>query len=187
MNGKDLTPERAVNIWYPLCERLSRGDPDLLQELLITLLDLPTYDRINDAFVVIVLKTRRKMYWRGYRWADRYGWSVDNGAKTRREDVTIRPYDTVDEFSYNAFRKDEIIEWELSRVRGDFDDPEEIALFNVSYARFVCSLNSKERGYFEARLEELDWEQIERFRIADRNRQAGLRRRIRRKFDRHFS
>ena len=187
MNGKDITPEGAVEAWYPLCTRLSLGDPDLRQELLITLLDLPTYDQVNDAFVVTVLKTRRKMYWRGYLWADRYGWSVDNGATTRRRDVTIRPYDTVDEFPHNGFRKDEVIEWELSRVRGGFEDPEVVALFNVSYARFVRSLNSKERGYFEARLEELDWAQIERFRIAHRNEQAGLKRGIRRKFDRHFS
>ena len=73
------------------------------------------------------------------------------------------------------------------RGRGGFEDPEVVALFNVSYARFVRSLNSKERGYFEARLEELDWAQIERFRIAHRNEQAGLRGRIRRKFERHFS
>ena len=187
MNGKDLTPEKAVNIWYPLCERLSRGDPDLLQELLITLLDLPKYDRINDAFVVAVLKTRRKMYWRGYLWADRYGSSVDNGAKTRRKDVTIQHYDAAEEFSGKTFRKEEIIEWELRQIMWDAPNPEKVALFKVSYAHFIHSLNPKERGYVEARLEELDWEQIERLRIANRNEQAALKKHIRRKFERCFS
>ena len=121
---------------------------------------------------------QRKMFKTGYLMVDRNGSSIDRGHPRNRKHVTIFPYDTTRERD----RRDEMIEADLSLFFTDYQSPEETALFNVDYDRFLACLTLTERAYWKARLEGNVWRDIERLKIANRNHQPALRRCIREKF-----
>lgn len=74
------SPEEAIKRWGPLAKRLSLGDSDLFQELLIELCQtVCKFEHVTLNLVQSRLLHCRLMFWRGR------GKSIDNGAKTRRE------------------------------------------------------------------------------------------------------
>lgn len=155
---------------------MAHGDEDLRQELLISVMDSVDNRSIYDEGLIVArMLLQRKMYKTGYRMADKYGRSIDNGFSGNREGVTILPYDTTDE-------TDGIVGADMALYFTDPMDPEETALFNIGYERFLQCLDDRERRYWEARLSGNVWRDVERLKIADRNQQPGLRRNIRRKF-----
>ncbi len=90
----------------------------------------------------------RKAYKSGYLAADKYGNSVDNGCAKRRKGVTLIPYDSSAEWS---IRKS-LNQADLVIFFTNYRSPEETALFNIGYERFLDDLDVGERAYWDARL-----------------------------------
>ena len=109
---------------------------------------------------------------------EKYGRSIDNGHIRNRKDVTVFPYDTARERG----SRDEIIDANLALYFSDYRSPEETALFNADYTKFLGSLTVREQAYWKARMEGVVWRDIELLKIANRNEQPGIRRSIRGKF-----
>lgn len=173
-----LTVEEAVNKYYPVARKMAHSDDDLQQELLMSIMDTVGNRRIYDEGLIINrMVLQRKMYKTGYLMVDRNGSSIDRGHPRNRQDVTIFPYDTANERGNN-----EIIETDLALYFTNYRCPEETALFNADYSKFLGSLSVLERAYWDARLEGKIWRDIERMKIANRNEMPGIRRSIREKF-----
>ena len=150
----------------------------LLRDMDHNILFLNMLDVIGSWRLHYPLEPCRKMYKTGYLMVDRNGSSIDRGHVRNRKDVTIFSYDTARERG----SRDEIVAADLALYFSDYENPEETALFNTDYSKFVDNLTVRERAYWDARLEGIIWKDIERLKIADRNQQPGIRRSIREKF-----
>ena len=171
----------AVAEYYPIAQKMAWGDDDLRQELLLSVIDSVGTRKIPDKGLIINrMVLQRKMYWQGYRFADRFGKSIDNGCARRREGITVIPYESAEEtgVSQNVKYPDFAFYFQRS--------PEAIALFNVGYERFLGDLDVAERAFWNAKLEGLTWLDLERRKIVGRNQHAGVKRSIRQKFRKWF-
>ena len=174
---------QAVAEYYPIAQRMAWGDHDLQQELILSVINSVGTRKISDQGLIINrMVLQRKMYWQGYLVADRYGKSIDNGCVRRREDVTLIPYDATEETDADQ----SVRHPDFAIYFTNYRNPEETALFNVGYERFLRDLDVEERDYWNARLEGLSWRDIERLKIAHRNQHAPLKRCIREKFRKWF-
>lgn len=173
-----LTVEEAVRKYYPVARTMAHGDDDLQQELAMSIMDTVGNRRIYDEGLIINrMILQRKMYKTGYLMVDRSGSSIDRGHPRNRQGVTIFPYDTTNERGNS-----DTIETDLALYFTNYRCPEETALFNTDYGKFLDSLSVLERAYWDARLEGIVGMDIERLKIANRNEQPGIRRSIREKF-----
>jgi hypothetical protein len=169
----------AVAKYYPIAQKMSWGDDDLQQELLMSIMDTVGNRGICDEGLIINrMVLQRRMYRTGYLMVDRNGSSIDRGHPRNRQGVTVWPYDTTNERG----SRDAIVETDLALYFTDYRSPEETALFNADYGKFLGCLTVRERAYWEARLQGGIWKDIERFKIADRNQQPALKRCVREKF-----
>lgn len=158
---------------------MAHGDEDLRQELLLSVMDSVDNRSIYDEGLLVArMILQRRMFKTGYLMVDRNGSSIDRGHPRNRQNVTIFPYDT----AWERCSRDEIIETDLAFYFTNYKSPEETALFNADYSKFLDSLSVRERAYWDTRLSGGVWKDIERLKIADRNQQPGIRRSIRRKF-----
>jgi len=168
-----------VEKYYPIAQKMAHGDEDLQQELILSVMNTVGKRKIyNEGLIINRMILQRKMYKTGYLMVDRNGSSIDRGHIRNRKDVTVFPYDTARE---RDSRK-EIIDADFALYFSDYRSPEETALFNADYPKFLDSLSVRERAYWDARLEGIVWRDIERRKIANRNEQPGIRRSIREKF-----
>ncbi len=171
----------AVAEYYPIARKMAWGDDDLQQELMLSVMDSVGTRKIPDKGLIINrMVLQRKMYWQGYLFADRFGKSIDNGCASRREGVTIIPYESAAGTDTGQSDPDFAIYFT------DYRNPEETALFNVGYERFLDDLTVVERGFWDVKLKGGTWVDVERLKIADRNHQPALKRRIREKFRKWF-
>ncbi len=169
----------AVETYYPLAQRIAQGDSDLQQELMLSVLDSVGTRNLSDRGRIIGrMLDQRKAYKSGYLTVDRYGNSIDNGCYKRRQNVTRLSFND----TYEKFIRHQIISVNLAIYFTNPRNPEETALFNVDYERFLAHLTPKERGYWNARLEGKLSGDIARLKIAKKNDQGGIRRDIREKF-----
>tara|TARA_B100001971_G_C18182606_1_gene533706 strand:- start:453 stop:947 length:495 start_codon:yes stop_codon:yes gene_type:complete len=158
---------------------MAHGDKDLQQELMLSVMNTVGNRKIYDQGLIINrMVLQRKMYKTGYLMVDRNGSSIDRGHVRNRKDVTVFPYDTTRERG----RRDEIVAADFALYFSDYRNPEETALFNTDYSKFLNNLTVRERAYWDLRLEGIVGMDIERLKIADRNQQPGIRRSIREKF-----
>jgi hypothetical protein len=174
---------QAVAEYYPIAQKMAWGDDDSRQELLLSVITSVGARKIRDQGLIINrMVLQRKMYRVGYRFADRFGRSIDNGCAKRREDVALIPYDSTGETDdgWSARHPDFAIYFT------DYRNPEETALFNVGYERFLQDLDGKERAFWNAKLEGLTWHDLERRKIIGRNQHAGVKRSVREKFRKWF-
>jgi hypothetical protein len=175
--------KEAVEEYYPIAHKMAWGDDDLQQELILSVINSVGVRKIRDQGLIINrMVLQRKMYRVGYLFADRFGRSIDNGCARRREDVTLIPYDSTGETDdgWTARHPDFAVYFT------DYRDPEETALFNVSYERFLQDLTAGERAFWNAKLEGLTWKDLERRKMVGRNQHAGVKRSIREKFRKWF-
>lgn len=173
----------AVAEYYPIAKKMAWGDDDLQQELLMSVMDTVGNRKIYDAGLIINrMVLQRKMYKTGYLMVDRNGSSIDRGHVRNRQDVTIWPYDTANE----RVSRDAIVETDLALYFTDYRSPEETALFNTDYGKFLNCLSVRERAYWDARLEGGIWKDVERLKIANRNEQPALKQCVREKFRKWF-
>jgi len=119
-------------------------DEDLQQELLFSIINTVGNRKIYDEGLIINrMVLQRKMYKTDYLMVDRNGSSIDKGHVRNRENVTIFPYDTTRERG----NRDEIVDTDFSLYFSDYRSPEENALFNVDYRKFLDSLSVLERNF----------------------------------------
>ena len=158
---------------------MAYGDEDLQQELLFSIVNTVGNRKIYDEGLIINrMVLQRKMYKTGYLMVDRNGSSIDRGHVRNREKVTIFPYDTTRERG----SRDEIVDADFSLYFSDYKSPEATALFNTDYDKFLNSLTVLERSFWNAKLKGVMWKDMERLRIADRNKQPKIKKEIRKKF-----
>ena len=158
---------------------MAHGDKDLQQELVLSVMDTVGNRKIHDEGLIINrMVLQRKMYKTGYLMVDKYGSSIDNGHTRIRENVKIFPYNSIEETD----SKNEIVNANFSLYFCDYRSPEETALFNIDYSKFINELTVRERRFWNAKLEEIKWRSIEKLGIANRNEQPEIRRNIREKF-----
>jgi len=173
---------QAVAEYYPIAQKMAWGDDDLRQELILSVINSVGNRKIRDQGLIINrMVLQRKMYRVGYLFADRFGRSIDNGCARRREDVTLIPYDSGETDTGQSVRHPDFAVYFT-----DYRNPEETALFNVSYERFLDDLTVAERGFWDVKLTGGTWIDIERRKIAGRNDQPTIRRNIREKFRKWF-
>ena len=120
---------------------MSRRDEDLEQELALCLCQSLLAGEENKRFIVQDMIRRREKYRNGYLFADKYGWSVDRGAKDRREGMERIDCEDALEFRSEA---------SLVAVCAAVRSPEDEALFNVGYDRLVASLSDDETALWTA-------------------------------------
>ncbi len=170
----------AVEEYYPIAQKMAWGDDDLRQELILSVINSVGVRKIHDQGLIINrMVLQRKMYQVGYLFADKFGRSIDNGCARRREDVTLVPYGETDT-GQSGWHPDFAVYFT------DYRNPEETALFNVSYERFLRDLTVAERGFWDVKMEGGTWIDIERRKVANRNDQPAIRRRLREKFRKWF-
>ena len=137
--------------FLPYAQSMSRGNPDLAQELLITALEA-VRDRVPKSHVLQRMRFRRNYDWscRGVENGSS-GTSADKPSRRRRPEVL--PYD--DTMPY-------------ARDRDRVDDG---VLFKIQYERLMGALTAKERDY---------WSRMERRGHYARGREAhnGWRRMV---------
>ncbi len=137
--------ELASKMYYPVAHRMAMGDEDLQQELMVSVLDSVGTRRISDGAKIIGrMMDQRKAYKSGYLAADKYGNSIDNGCAKRRKGVSFIPYDASAEWS---IRKS-LNQADLAIYFTNYRSPEETALFNIGYERFLGDLDVVERRYW---------------------------------------
>jgi hypothetical protein len=175
--------KEAVKEYYPIAHKMAWGDDDLQQELILSVINSVGVRKITDQGLIINrMVLQRKMYRVGYLFADRFGRSIDNGCARRREDVTLIPYDSVGEADTEKSARHP----DFAVYFTDYRNPEETALFNVSYERFLRDLDVTERAFWNAKLEGLTWHDLERLKLIGRNQHAGVKRSVREKFRKWF-
>ncbi|OGG45721.1 MAG: hypothetical protein A3F84_18405 [Candidatus Handelsmanbacteria bacterium RIFCSPLOWO2_12_FULL_64_10] len=168
--------------YYLIAQKMSWGDDDLQQELILSVINSIGVRKILDQGLIINrMVLQRKMYRVGYLFADRFGKSIDNGCAKRKEEVTLIPYDSGETDTCQSARHPDFAVYFT-----DYRNPEETALFNVGYERFLNDLTVEERGFWDVKLEGGTWIDIERLKIAGRNDQPAIRRSIREKFRKWF-
>ena len=131
---KDFMP---LEKYIPYCERMSQGDEDLRQELFLAAWRTMKNGHTYPARVIHSMQMARIKYRRGW------GKSIDNGNPWRRPKGSLSPvtYDGGDT-TYPS----------LVSYCQHADNPEETALFRISFERFHDSLSELERKYVDMKL-----------------------------------
>ena len=76
--GKDI--EAIVEKYYPIARKLSRGDEDLQQELILWVIEhLVRKNDVNEKYIIQRMRLQVRSYQRGYLMMHGYGKSIDRG------------------------------------------------------------------------------------------------------------
>ena len=127
-----------IEAYIPYAERMSRGDDDLRQELFLAAANIIQKGYTYPARVIYTMQMARIAYWRGS------GKSIDNGNPWNRPRGNLTPM---------KYDETQMTDQTLVAYCGGIHNPEELALFRISFERFCISLTALEREYMEMRLE----------------------------------
>lgn len=131
---KDFMPLEA---YIPYCERMSQGDDDLKQELFLAVWRTMNNGHTYPARVIHSIQMARIAYRRGW------GKSIDNGNPYRRSEGNLLPV------TYNG---GDTTTPALVSYCQEIENPEETALFRISFERFHNSLSELEQQYVDLKL-----------------------------------
>ena len=177
------TIEEAVEKYYPVAQKMAKGDDDLQQELMLWVIDhLCHKNDVNERYIIQRMHLHVKAYKRGYLMLNGYGRSIDHG------DPTGRPhnYTLVDYVEMNEYCGSNVIEADLDMMYARNSNPERGAQFRCDYEKFLASLTPKERKYLDAKLQGMTWTEINDMRIVPNNDQHRLKMSIKEKIQKYF-
>lgn len=167
------TIEEAVDRYYPVAQKMARGDDDLQQELILWVIDNLVYrDDFNEKYILQRMHLQIKAYKRGYLKLSGYGRSIDLGDPTGRK--------------HNYTHIDSLEKYGVQDIEAGLEmyfrtSPEQEALFRVDYGKLVASLTDMEKRYLGAKLCGLTWTEINELKIVPSHRQHGLKMSIKKK------
>jgi len=137
MTTTERTDFLPLEAYIPYAERMSKGDDDLRQELFLAAANIMQKGYTYPARVIHTMQMARIAYWRGS------GKSIDNGNPWNRQRGNPTPM---------RYDETQMTDQALTAYCSGIRNPEELALFRISFERFCTSLTLLERGYMELKL-----------------------------------